>query len=315
MAAEPPGGRGTGGGAFPGEGWVAVFASRRRHECHERGLVLDALGIPNAIVDGPVRSAVLLVPAHAADDARRELDHWQRENRPIAPVPAFRPVDSGLPFAAGYVALLLAVFYGQVTDWQGVDFVAAGGLDGAAVRAGEWWRVVTALTLHGDAGHLIANLVFGVFFGVYAGQYLGSGAAALLTLAAAAVGNGLDAALLPPTHRAIGASTAVFACLGLVATWVWLTQTRRAVGWARRYAPLVGAGMLLAYIGTGGENTDVVAHLTGFAGGIGVALWAGHRRAPRLGGAALQPALGAAAAGLVLLAWVLAFGSSPRDFG
>jgi membrane associated rhomboid family serine protease len=224
-------------------------------------------------------------------------------------------VDSGAAFAAGYVLVLLVAFYGQVTGWQGIDFVAAGGLDGAAVRAGEWWRVVTALTLHGDAGHLIANLVFGVFFGVYAGQYLGSGTAALLTLVAAAVGNGLDALLLPPSHRAIGASTAVFACLGLAATWVWLTQTRRAVGWARRYAPLVGAGMLLAYVGTGDANTDVVAHLTGFAGGVAVALWAGRRGAPGAGRPALQPTLGAVAVAVVVLAWVLAFASAPRDFG
>jgi membrane associated rhomboid family serine protease len=303
-------------GAFPGDDWEAVFTSRRRHECHERGLVLDALGIPNAIIDGPVRAAVLLVPVARAADARRELAHWEAENaRPASPPPPFRPVDSGVAFAAGYVLLLLAVFYGQVTDWQGIDFVAAGGLDGAAVRAGEWWRVVTALTLHGDAGHLIANLVFGVFFGVYAGQYLGSGTAALLTLVAAAAGNGLDALLLPPSHRAIGASTAVFACLGLAATWVWLTQTRRAVGWARRYAPLVGAGMLLAYVGTGDENTDVVAHLTGFAGGVAVALWAGRRGAPGAGRPALQPTLGAVAVAVVALAWVLAFASAPRNFG
>lgn len=303
-------------GAFPGHDWEAVFSSRRRHECHERGLVLDALGIPNAIIDGPVRAAVLLVPRARADDARRELAHWEAENaRPASPAPPFRPVDSGAAFAAGYVLVLLAVFYGQVTDWQGIDFVAAGGLDGAAVRAGEWWRVVTALTLHGDAGHLIANLVFGVFFGVYAGQYLGSGTAALLTLVAAAAGNGLDALLLPPSHRAIGASTAVFACLGLAATWVWLTQTRRAVGWARRYAPLVGAGMLLAYVGTGDENTDVVAHLTGFAGGVAVALWAGRRGAPGAGRPALQPTLGAVAVAVVALAWVLAFASAPRSFG
>lgn len=303
-------------GAFPGDEWESVFSSRRRHECHERGLVLDALGIPNAIVDGPARAAVLLVPATRADDARRELAHWEAENaRPASAPSPFRPVDSGAAFATGYVLLLLAVFYGQVTDWQGIDFVAAGGLDGAAVRAGEWWRVVTALTLHGDAGHLIANLVFGVFFGVYAGQYLGSGTAALLTLVAAAAGNGLDALLLPPSHRAIGASTAVFACLGLAATWVWLTQTRRAVGWARRYAPLVGAGMLLAYVGTGDANTDVVAHLTGFAGGVAVALWAGRRGAPGAGRPALQPTLGAVAVAVVALAWVLAFASAPRDFG
>jgi membrane associated rhomboid family serine protease len=299
--------------------WVAVFSSRRRYECHERGLVLDALGIPNTIVDGPSRAAVLLVPAHVAPAAQQQLRHWEHENRgrPAAgTATVFRPVDPGVALATAYVVTLLLVFYAQVTDWQGVDFVLAGGLDGAAVRAGQWWRVVTALTLHGDAAHLLANLCFGLFFGVYAAQYLGSGAAGCLVLAAAAAGNAMDVLLLPPTHRAIGASTAVFAALGLVAAFVWMTQTRRAVGWARRYAPLVGGVMLLAWIGTGDEQTDVVAHLTGFVAGLAAGAWAGRR-----GGAAwavpgtLQATLGLAALAVVALAWVIAFSAAPRSFG
>jgi rhomboid protease GluP len=299
----------------PADDWVAVFSSRRRHECHERGLVLDALGIPNSIVDGPVRAAVLLVPAADAARARRELASFEHENRPPPPVPPLRPVDSGSGFAAGYVAVLLVVFYGQVVNAFGVDFVAAGSLAGDAVRDGEWWRVITALTLHADAGHLVANLVFGVFFGVYAGQYLGSGMAAMLTLLAAAVGNALDALLLSPEHRAIGASTAVFACLGLVATWIFRQQTRAVVGWARRYAPLVGAAVLLAYIGTGDENTDVVAHFTGFVGGVLVALLASLAAARGWFPARREAGAAAATLGIITLAWILALSSAPRSFG
>lgn len=307
------------GNGHAADDWVIVFSSRRRHECHERGLVLDAVGIPNTIVDGPARALVLLVPGRAADLARQELDHWEHENRGrhgVAPAPAFRPVDSGVPLAAAWVVVLLVVFYAQVTGWQGVDFVAAGGLDGAAVRGGEWWRVVTALTLHGDAAHLLANIFFGVFFVVYAAQYLGSGAAGLLVLAAAGAGNAMDVLLLPPTHRAIGASTAVFAALGLVAAWVWMTQTRRAVGWARRYAPLVGGVMLLAWIGTGDERTDVVAHLTGFVAGLVAGAWAGWRGPAAWALAArLQATVGGVALAVVALAWILAFSAAPRSVG
>jgi membrane associated rhomboid family serine protease len=307
------------GTGHPVDDWVAVFSSRRRHECHERGLVLDAVGIPNTIVDGPSRALVLLVPGRAAEEARRELDHWEHENRSrdtSGPLPPFRPVDSGVPLATAWIVLLLAAFYAQVTGWQGVDFVAAGGLDGAAVRGGEWWRVVTALTLHGDAAHVLANIGFGAFFVVYAAQYLGSGAAGLLVLAAAAAGNAMDVLLLPPTHRAIGASTAVFAALGVVAAWVWMTQTRRAVGWARRYAPLVGGVMLLAWIGTGDEKTDVVAHLTGFVAGLAAGAWAGwHGPAAWALTARLQASLGGVALAVVALAWIVAVSAAPRNFG
>jgi hypothetical protein len=36
----------------------------------------------------------------------------------------------------------------------------------------------------------------------------------------------------------------------------------------RRYAPLIGAAVLLAYIGTGDAQTDAVAHLAGFIAGL-----------------------------------------------
>jgi hypothetical protein len=49
---------------------------------------------------------------------------------------------------------------------------------------------------------------------------------------------------------------------------MWRAESRRASGWARRYAPLIGAAVLLAYIGTGDAQTDAVAHLTGFIAGL-----------------------------------------------
>ena len=86
----------------------------------------------------------------------------------------------------------------------GVDWLAAGASTGPPSATGEWWRVITALTLHGDAGHLVANLFFGAFFGAFAGQFLGSGVAWATILLAAGAGNALDlcpAAATAPRHR------------------------------------------------------------------------------------------------------------------
>ena len=223
-------------------GWTIVFESRRRWECHEQALVLDALGIPHLIADGPRNAALLLVPAEQAGRARDELRLYAAENRRRPPKPGLTLHGYGLPGVAGYVLVLVAAFLVQGRVAFGVDWLEAGGLDGAAVRNGEWWRVITALTLHGDAGHLVANLFFGAFFGAFAGQFLGSGVAWATILLAAGAGNGLDLFLLPTTHRAIGASTAVFAALGLIAALMWRAEARRTPSWARRYAPLIGAG-------------------------------------------------------------------------
>ncbi len=250
------------------EDWTIVCESPRRWECDEQALVLRALGIPHLIADGPRNATLLLVPAEHAKWARDQLGLYAAENRRRPAGSLLSPDRNGWPGVAAYLLVLVVAFLAQGRVAFGVDWLQAGALDGAAVRDGEWWRVVTALTLHGDAGHLIANLFFGAVFGGCAGRYLGSGVAWAMILLAAGAGNALDLALLPPTHRAIGASTAVFTALGLVAALLWRAQSHSASGWARRYAPLIGAAVLLAYIGTGDAQTDAVAHLTGFIAGL-----------------------------------------------
>lgn len=289
------------------EGWVVVFSSRRRQECHERAFVLNAVGLPCLIADGPLMSAVLLVPAAEAERARAELQAWEGENRPR---PAARSLPEwhgyGVSGVAAYAVVLLLVFWIQNRQWRGIDWVEAGMLHGAAIRSGEWWRIVTALTLHGDAGHLSANLVFGAFFGAFAGQYLGSGFGWAVIVLAAAAGNLMDVLLLPPVHRALGASTAVFAALGLVAAYIWVTQTRTQVSWARRYGPIIGAVVLLTWIGTGDAKTDTVAHLTGFIWGfVAGAAW-GWRPPAVARRPWAQAVAGLAVLGVITTCWWLA---------
>ncbi len=248
--------------------WTIVFEARHRGECHEQALVLDALGIPRLIAGGPQDAAILLVPTEYAARAREQLRLYKSENRRRPPKPELTLHGHGLPGVVAYVLILVAAFLVQARVAYGVDWQGMGALDGAAVRAGDWWQVFTALTLHTDAGHLAANLFFGALFGAVAGQYLGSGVAWATIVLAAGAGNALDVFLLPPSHRAIGASTAVFAALGLIAALMWRTEARGGSTWARRYAPLIGASVLLAYIGTGDTQTDAVAHLTGFIAGL-----------------------------------------------
>lgn len=287
-------------------GWVVIAEFRRRGDCRDPALVLDALNIPNRIADGPRHAALLLVPPDEAGRATAEIRQFQLENaRRPAPL-VLRLQGSGVAGVLGYALVIVLLFELQRRLGAGIDWLAAGGLDGAAVRSGEWWRVVTALTLHADAGHLLANLLFGAFFGVFAGQYLGSGLAWATILAAAALGNAFDVLLLPPAHRAIGASTAVFAALGLVSALTWRFHGQHAGSWARRYAPLIGGIALLAFIGTGDERTDVVAHLTGFVAGLGAGLAFSARQPAWPGSPVLQRGAGAGAVLGIAACWWLA---------
>ncbi len=291
------------------EDWTIVSESRRRWECHEQALVLQALGIPHLIADGPLNAALLLVPAEHAEQAREQLRLYVAENRRRPAASLLLPDRNGWPGVAAYVLVLVVAFLVQARVAFGVDWLQAGALDGGAVRDGEWWRVVTALTLHGDVGHLIANLFFGAVFGGCAGRYLGSGVAWAMILLAAGAGNALDLALLPPDHRAIGASTAVFTALGVVAALMWRAESHSASGWARRYAPLIGAAVLLAYIGTGDAQTDAVAHLTGFIAGLFAGAAFDLRRPRWMQSPRVQVSAGVGALLLLAACWWLAVSS------
>jgi rhomboid protease GluP len=123
-------------------------------------------------------------------------------------------------------------------------------MEAGRVTSGEWWRTVTALTLHVDLAHLGANLVFGALFGLLAGQALGGGVAWLLIVMAGALGNFANAWLQLPEHISIGASTAVFSALGLIVVHAVRPDaaSREPV---RRWSPVVGGVLLLAFLGVG----------------------------------------------------------------
>lgn len=296
---------------LPSEGWVSVFRANTRLPCQERALVLGAMEIEHRVLELP-DGCHLLAPAGAATRAREQLRLYDAENPPRLPVawPGVPP-GRGTAGIGGYAAVLIASFLIQTRYLGAIDWLSAGKLVAGRVREGEWWRAVTALTLHGDAGHLAGNLVFGAFFGYLAGQYLGSGVAWLAIVVAAAAGNLANAGLQAGGHRSIGASTAVFAALGLVAAHIWVLGRRFQLGWARRWSPVVGAVALLAYIGTGDAQTDIVAHLTGFLAGAAIGLllgwFDGHER-PRPG---VQAAAGATALILLGICWQMALLAAP----
>ena len=58
----------------------------------------------------------------------------------------------------------------------------AGAAQAGLMLAGEWWRAVTALTLHVSSTHLLGNLVFGTVFFFLLAQMTGSGLAWLTML-------------------------------------------------------------------------------------------------------------------------------------
>jgi membrane associated rhomboid family serine protease len=128
----------------------------------------------------------------------------------------------------------------------------------------------------------------------------------LLILVGGALAYGIDALLHPPTHHLLGASTAVFTALGLVAAYGWRRHLQDWSPWMRRSAPLIGGIALLAFTGTGGENTDVLAHFVGFGVGSGIGALCAQLPMPAPGRHMLQLITALAAVALSASAWAFA---------
>jgi membrane associated rhomboid family serine protease len=277
--------------------------SRRR--VFELALVLAAKDVDYEVLE-QAGIWLLRVPAVDAPRALAELQAYAEERRPI------RARLPPLPFGrAGrgvlvYGAILIVVAYGNGASWGGVDWLAAGSLESGAAARGQWWRTVTALCLHLDPEHLAGNLLFGSVAGALCGRLWGPGVAWLSILSAAALANAVEMAVAPAGERSVGASTAVFAALGLLAGYAWRQRLPLAERWWYRVSPLIAGASLLALLGAGNEHVDVLGHALGFAAGLGGGCgfaWAG---LPRSRGSPVQFATGTLAVVLVIGAWWLA---------
>jgi membrane associated rhomboid family serine protease len=274
--------------------------------CHEFSLVLEAKSIEHEVLESG-DSWILTVPPALVQPAYDEIGRYSAERRvPRAAVEHIEPFAGAALGSLGYVLVLLLAAYCAGIGLFGADWLALGALDAGAGR--EWWRAVTALTLHLDQEHLLGNLLFGVFAGMAAGRLLGPGVAWASILGAGALANYAEILIAPATHRAVGASTAVFAALGLLAGLAWRQRlTLRERRWYR-WAPLIAGICLLTLLGAGTAHVDVLGHALGFLVGVGVGWLYARTGIPRDRGKRLQIATGAGAALLVCAAWLLALG-------
>jgi membrane associated rhomboid family serine protease len=233
-------------------------------------LVLDARSVP-CLIESRDRGWHLLVPPEHYERALFELRSYVRENADWPPPPPQpRPLFENT-LATLSVLILLATFHNLtridilLPGLYMPDWIDVGNAQAAKILDGQWWRLVTALTLHADWAHLSSNLAIGGIFVIFLCRELGSGLAWSLILSAGALGNLVNAFVQPPGHSSVGASTAVFGTVGILAA-LSLVRYRHHLR-QRWLLPVAAALALLAILGTEGKNTDLGAHLFGFVYG------------------------------------------------
>ncbi len=249
------------------EQWLTVLASRN---------------IPYRT--GGRRRLRVYVPAFLERLARSELAAVAAEAH-IEHHPAPFPAHSNAHWVL-FLLLLLILWHGVRMAWSisgmlpGLpslspeEWLNCGAADVFRIlHRQEWYRCVTALTLHSDSEHLFGNVLFGAPFLVLLFRRTGLGAGILLVLLAGTLGNMLNALYRPATHISLGFSTALFGTVGTLSGLMALSEpagnAKPRKNALQRGLVLLAAGVAtLAMLGTEGIRTDYAAHLFGLLAGF-----------------------------------------------
>jgi rhomboid protease GluP len=156
---------------------------------------------------------------------------------------------------------------------SGADLIRWGALLRPAVHAGEWWRMFSAMFLHGDYEHIGLNMYALFILGRFCEEVFGRLRYFIIYVAA-----GLSGALgsifaTAQVGLSVGASGAIMGLLGalivvlLLRRGTWPEAWRRTLLWN-----LVFLGALQIYVGFQLPMIDNAAHVGGMLGGGAMAL-------------------------------------------
>lgn len=210
--------------------------------------------------------------------------------RPPEPIPARQPSYVRMPSrppTATYILIGLTVFVFILQmlgtallgdSGYGIDWVTLfGARISDAIRAGQLWRLITPLFLHGSLTHIFFNMYALLSIGTLLERHFGHGRFLLLYFLGGFSGNVLS--FLFTQGYSVGASTAVFGLIAAEA--IFFYQNRELFGSHARQA--IGNAVFIIVINLFlglAPNIDMWGHVGGLVGGAIFAWFAGPKWVP-----------------------------------
>ena len=241
----------------------SCVASGTYRQTRDYSLVLLSQGIVHRFLRSESGPFEIYVTPEEEARAIQQLEIYRKENPPKEENP---PLPLSLSIQPAWVLLVPVVC--TVLDFGNfVDRMHYAGLsDADKIMHGQWWRTITALTLHGDARHLLSNLLSGYIVLNLMSYRLPLARMVPFLAIMSAVANFFVAFTVQADYRALGYSTFVFAAIGALAVIEFRLMPKESHGMLRRFAPLCGAASLAVFLGLG-ENADILGHAYGFIAG------------------------------------------------
>jgi len=241
-----------------------------RHPDRATGLSCSECGRPICTECMTPAAVGIRCPEHAGSASRPGRP---RSRRPAIRVPRAATGSGQAPVTRILIGINVAVYL--VTVVQGAGLNGPGGklfdkmlLFGPYVANGGWWRLVTAMFLHGSLLHIAFNMFALWVIGAPVEHYLGSARYLGLYFVSGLAG-AAGALLQTPLTPVVGASGAIFGILGAMLVIEW-QATGRLAGTAMTWIVInLAISFAVPNISWGG-------HVGGLIGGILVTLAYSH---------------------------------------
>jgi rhomboid protease GluP len=173
------------------------------------------------------------------------------------------------PLTLGIIGVLVAIFAAELglevlDSPEAMLFVGA--LSRDAVMQGEWWRLVTAVFLHGGVDHILGNGIALFILGMVCEHAFGRAQLAWLFVITGLAGSVVS--MLTSAGPSVGASGAIFGLQGAAVALFHRHRERLLLRDRRVGIVLVGWAVYTIAMGLVTPYVDNGAHLGGFLAGM-----------------------------------------------
>lgn len=168
--------------------------------------------------------------------------------------------------------LLTVIFTSQfywIDPLQWAEFMPA--VQSKVFVDGQWWRVFTAILIHGDLGHLASNLYMLGIFSFFVYGYFGFYVYPIYTFLGAGFVNLIAISTYAPNVRLLGASGLVYLLGGFWLTLYLFIQRQHKV--SSRIMRVMGMALMVFFPTSFEATTSYRTHFIGFAVGAIMALF------------------------------------------
>ena len=218
-------------------------------------------------VTGAPEAVAAVLPEEVAEHpaVQRALGGWRRW-------------EAGAPLTAALVTVNVLAFVAQVLTHG--ELMAFGMKSNEAIAAGQLYRLVTPIFLHGGVGHLLVNSYALWQVGPLVERVSGRDRYLALYLASGVAGNVASFAL--SANPSVGASGAIFGVLGGLTVFLYRHQDMLPKG-DTMFSTVWQLAALNLLMGSAGGRVDNWGHVGGLIGGIATAYLLGPSFEPQTG--------------------------------